>query len=112
CVRQTQISKLEMMPVSLAVSRYVNEISTRGRTDKLFDQSAARREGAFESDRACEWSMVEENRERPAGSVRVTEEIWPGCVDDALSLIRRKDHIAHALFDEEREYLIIRRRLR
>src|SRR3569832_954388 len=96
-MRQTQITKLEMMPVSLPVSRHVDEIATR-RSSKLLDKSAARRERSFESDRACEWSIVEENCERPPRSVRMTEEIRLGSVNDALPLIGRVVVVALVLF--------------
>jgi hypothetical protein len=42
----------------------------------------------------------------------MTEKIRPGSIDDALPLVWGEDNVAHALFDEEREYLIIRSRLR
>src|ERR1044071_3974625 len=104
---QTQITKLEMMPISFAVSRNVDEIPSRRGADKLLDESAARRKCTFESNRAREWSIVKEDCERTAGSVRVTKEIRLGSIDDALPLVRREDHVTHALFDEKREHLIV-----
>src|SRR5262245_32699927 len=109
---QTQITKLEVMPVSLAIGRNVDQISTRRRADKLLHESTARREGSLESDRAREWSIVEENCERATRSIRMTEEIRLGSVDYVLSLVWREDDVTHALFDEEREHLIVRSSLR
>jgi hypothetical protein len=64
-VRQTEIAKLEMMTVRLAIRRDVDQIATQlCGADELFHDAAARRECALKSDGAREWSMVEENRDR------------------------------------------------
>src|SRR6185437_5991272 len=100
------------MPVSLAIRRDVDEFSTRGRTDKLLDESAAGRECTFESNRTRERSIVEENCERSSRSVRVTEEVRLGSIDNALPLVRGEDHVTHALFNQQCEHVVVRGRLR
>src|SRR6185369_100952 len=102
---QTQIAKLEVMAVSLTVGRDVHQLAAGA--DKLLDQSTTGRECAFESDRAREWSVVKENRDRAIRSVRMTKQIRLRSIDYTLSLVRREDHVTHALFDEQREHLVV-----
>ena len=48
---QTEIAKLEMVPISLAISCYVNQISRSRRTNKVLHQSPTRRKRLLESNR-------------------------------------------------------------
>src|SRR5687768_12356875 len=61
---QTQITKLEMVTIRLAVCRDVNQLSTLACSAKeVFDQSSTRSQCFLESDRSCEGSIVEEDCE-------------------------------------------------
>src|SRR5262245_27465852 len=76
-VGQTKIAKLEVMAICLTVRRNVHQISrSRSRSpNELLHQPATRRQCFLESDRACEWSIVEEDYERASGSVSVSIDV-------------------------------------
>ena len=60
-MRQTQIAKLEMMAVSLAVGRNVNHRPAIACSLKHLHQRPAGRESFLERDRARNWTIVKEN---------------------------------------------------
>src|SRR6185503_19613075 len=72
---QTEIAKLEVMPVSLTVSRNVYKISEFRRSHKPLNQSATRGQCALERNRARKWSIVEKHCQRTSRSINVTKQV-------------------------------------
>src|SRR5919206_3719262 len=104
---QTEIAKLEVMPVSLAISRDVYQIPKPRRAHKPFHEATTRRQRSLERNRTREWSIVEKHRQRSSGSINMPKQIRLRHINLPLSLIRSKDHITHPLLYQQREYLVV-----
>src|SRR5215216_5164020 len=111
-VRQTKIAKLKVVPIGLAIRSDVHEISEPRCGEKLLHQPFARRECPLKSNRAHEWSIVEEDCQRPTRSIRMSKQVRFRSIDLTFRLIRRKDDVTHALLYQQRKHLIVGSSLR
>src|SRR6185369_10544947 len=125
-VRQAQIAKLEMMPVSLAVRRDVHHrLPGRCRLDHPH-QAFTRRQRLLKRDRPRQWTIVKEQSNRSATAISMKIAVRATRIDRAIvnigpSLItkraitrrlrRRKNHIPQTLLDQHVERRIVDRSL-
>src|SRR5467141_37423 len=81
---QTNITKLEMMPIGFAVSRDVHQPSVTGHLRKSIHQFTAGAQQILKSNRPRGWPVVEKHRDRSTGAVAMRISICDAGIDGLL----------------------------